>query len=72
MLQFDVSLDGNDTMIGGSGGPARPCDHGGGKLITHCYTSLHKRASYYTPYYKMCNKIPENHVYYTQLHIITL
>jgi hypothetical protein len=41
MFQFNVSLDGNDTMVGGSGGPARPRNHGGGMLITHHYTSLH-------------------------------
>ena len=35
MLQFNFSLDGNDTMVGGSGGPARPRNHGGGMLITH-------------------------------------
>jgi hypothetical protein len=65
MLQFNVSLDGNDSMFGGSGGPARPRDHRGGMLITHQYTSLHKRASYYTPYYEVCNESRENHVYYT-------
>ena len=28
MLQFNVSFDSNNTMLGSSGGPARPCDHG--------------------------------------------
>ncbi len=41
MLQFNVSLDGKDTMVGGSGGPAQPRNHGGGMLITHHYTLLH-------------------------------
>ncbi len=41
MLQFNVSLGGKDTMVGGSGGPARPRNHGGGMLITHHYTFLH-------------------------------
>ncbi len=35
MLEFNVSLDGNDTMVGGSGGPARPRDHRGGMPFTH-------------------------------------
>jgi len=34
-------------------------------VITRFYTLLHARASYYTPYYKVCNKSPENHAYYT-------
>ena len=34
-------------------------------FITHRYTPLHARASYYTPSYKVCNKSPENHAYYT-------
>jgi hypothetical protein len=41
MLQFSVSLGGKDTMVGGSGGPARPRSHGGGMLITRYYTLLH-------------------------------
>ena len=41
MLQFSVSLGGKDTMVGGSGGPARPRNHGGGMLITRYYTLLH-------------------------------
>ena len=41
MLQFSVSLGGKDTMVGRSGGPARPCNYGGGMLITRYYTFLH-------------------------------
>ncbi len=72
MLQFNVSLDGNDTMVGGSGGPARPRDHGGGMLITHQlhinYTSFHKRAPYYTPWVIRAQKIMFNTHNYISLH----
>ena len=71
MLQFNVSLGGKDTMVGGSGGPARPRNHGGGMLITHHYTLLHiiTRKSFLL--HTLCNKSPENHDYYTSLHTVT-
>ncbi len=45
MLQFNVSLDGNDTMVGGFGGPALPHNHRGGMLISY---QLHINTHNYT------------------------
>ncbi len=45
MFQFNVSFGGNNTMVGGSGEPAQPRNHGGGMLITHL---LHIITRHYT------------------------
>ncbi len=60
MLQFSVSLDGNDTMVGGFGGPARPRNHGGVILVN--YTSIHIITQKSFLLHTLCNKSPENHV----------
>ena len=71
MLQFSVSLGGKDTMVGGSGEPARPRNHGGGMLATHHYTLLHiiTRKSFLL--HTLCNKPQKIMIithHYTLLH----
>ena len=42
ILRFNVSFGGNENMVGGAGGPARPRHDPEEGDVTHSYTFFHK------------------------------